>query len=153
MAFNTSNPVVVGAATKKEHYDRAFDNGVALKEARHSQDLGGDDERSILTVNTSWEDVPGFVDAELDGTNLGGLTVEVHIMGRVSLGTGRFRLYNLTTAAAVSGSETTFLETTATLKKSGAITLTTGLNTYRLQANISVSGQGAFVWGGKLVIR
>lgn len=30
MAYNPTNPVVVGAATKKDHYDRAFDNTVAL---------------------------------------------------------------------------------------------------------------------------
>lgn len=30
MAFNSSNPVSVGVATKKDHYDRAFDNTVAL---------------------------------------------------------------------------------------------------------------------------
>lgn len=30
MAYNPTNPVVVGAATKKDHYDRAFDNTVAI---------------------------------------------------------------------------------------------------------------------------
>lgn len=30
--FNGTNPVTVGSATKKDHYDRAFDNAVALKE-------------------------------------------------------------------------------------------------------------------------
>lgn len=30
MAYNGTNPVSVGAATKKDHYDRAFDNTVAL---------------------------------------------------------------------------------------------------------------------------
>lgn len=30
MPVNTTNPVVVGAATKKDHYDRVFDNIVAL---------------------------------------------------------------------------------------------------------------------------
>lgn len=31
MAFNASNPVSVGLATKKDHYDRVFDNTVLLK--------------------------------------------------------------------------------------------------------------------------
>ena len=30
MAYNATNPVTVGAATKKDHYDRSFDNTVAL---------------------------------------------------------------------------------------------------------------------------
>lgn len=32
MAFNATNPVTVGLATKKDHYDRAFDNTIALRE-------------------------------------------------------------------------------------------------------------------------
>ena len=31
MAYNGTNPVVVGAATKKDHYDRVFDNTAALR--------------------------------------------------------------------------------------------------------------------------
>lgn len=31
MAFNSTNPVTVGAATKKDHYDRVFDNTLLLK--------------------------------------------------------------------------------------------------------------------------
>lgn len=30
MAYNAVNPVTVGAATKKDHYDRVFDNTVAI---------------------------------------------------------------------------------------------------------------------------
>ena len=31
MAFNATNPVLVGGATKKDHYDRVFDNTLALR--------------------------------------------------------------------------------------------------------------------------
>ena len=30
MAYNPTNPVTVGAPTKKDHYDRVFDNTVAI---------------------------------------------------------------------------------------------------------------------------
>jgi hypothetical protein len=30
--FNATNPVSVGLATKKDHYDRAFDNGLVVRE-------------------------------------------------------------------------------------------------------------------------
>lgn len=31
MAFNAVNPVTVGLATKKDHYDRVFDNTIELR--------------------------------------------------------------------------------------------------------------------------
>lgn len=41
--FNSVNPVSVGLATKKSHYDRAFNNTLALQE--------GSKEVEMLTIN------------------------------------------------------------------------------------------------------
>ncbi len=151
MPFSSSNPVIVGDATKKSHYDRSFNNGIALKEARLEHPLGGDFQVSV--ADTAYVPIPGFIVFEIDGTNLSGMTVELHAMCRAATGTGRYRLWNITTGAEVAGSETTFTETSATLKKSSGITLTAGVNTYRLE----IRGNGAtdfpLVYGAKLVIR
>jgi hypothetical protein len=153
MPFNPNNPVNVGDATRKSAYDRVFLNTIALKEARLEHHLGGD--VMISVADAAYVPLPGVVVLELDGTNLSGLTIEVHAMCRVAAaGTGRFRLWNITTGGEVSGSETTFTETTATLKKSAPLTVATGINQYRVEVRgTTLDVERPCVYGAKLVIR
>lgn len=150
MAFNVTNPVVSGEKARASHYTRVFDNAIALKEARASHDLGGSYHDAL--EDTALVDIVGAVFVELDGTNLGGLTVEVHVMALVAAGTGYIRLYNHTTAAYMAA-EVSFTNTTATIVKSTGVTLTTGVNAYGLRARGFDAASLPRIWGAKLVLR
>ena len=146
--FNASNPVSVGDATKKRAYDRVFDNAVANKERRAVHHLGGAHEGVI--VSATMVDLAGAVHVEIDGTNLGGHTVELHVMARVDAGTGTIELFNVTTSAAMTPN-ISVTATTYTFLKSGAITLTTGVNVYKVRAHKGTNE--IQVYGAALVIR
>ena len=146
MPFNSTNPVIVGGSTRKSDFDRAFNNCIALKLARLDHALGGDFQVSVADI--TYVPVPGFIVLEL-----GGLTIEVQAMCRVTTGTGRFRLWNITISTSVAASETLFIEVTPTLKKSSTLTLASGVNTYRLEVRGADSADLPFVYGAKLVMR
>jgi hypothetical protein len=151
MSFNTSNPVTLGRATRKSHYDTVFDNTIALKETRGLvQQLGG-----VYTDridDTTLVPIPAATLARIDGTNLSGFTVEVLFIGYVETGTGEVRLYNFTTSSFVS-SLVTFTNTTAALFTISGITLTSGVNDYILYARGQTSAAQPTVYGARLVIR
>lgn len=151
MAFNVTNPVSVGDATKKDHYDRVFDNVIAVKERRGELALGGSDSDAVS--DTGFVDLPAGVHVEIDGTNLGGFTVEVHFMGRVLAGTGTIRLWNITAAAEVSSSQKTFTNTSADRIVSSSLSLASGVNEYKLQVKGSAAADLPQVWGAKLILR
>jgi hypothetical protein len=150
MAFNTSNPVVLGRATRKSHYDRVFDNTIAIKEARVEHELGG--HYASRLDDTSLVAIPHPVIARLDGTNLGGFTVEVLCTAYVETGTGEIRLYNLTTASYVS-SVVTFTNTAIAVVTITGITLTTGLNNYVLHGRGQSAAALPTIYGARLVVR
>lgn len=151
MSFNTSNPVVVGGATLKSHFDRAFNNTIALKEARLEHLLGGSFESQI--TDTSFVAIPGAIYVELDGTNTGGLIVEVHAMAKVIAGTGSIQLWNRTLAALV-GSPVNFTNTSSALVKiTAGLSLANGVNVYELQVKGATAGDRPAVWGAKLILR
>lgn len=150
MSFTNSNPVVVGAAVRKGHYDAIFANTVALKEARTTHDLGGSHHDAV--VDMALVDIPGAIYAEVDGSNLTGFTVEVHAMCKVASGTGYIRLYNVTTPGNV-GSEVSFVSTVPSLVKITGITLAAGVTQYKLRVRGATADALPSVWGAKLVIR
>lgn len=150
MAYSGTNPFTVGEDLRKADLDVLFNNIVSLKEARRTHDLGGSYHDEV--EDTSLVDIPGAVFLEIDGTNLGGLTVDVHVMTLCATGTGYARLYNFTDTAYV-GSETSFTNTAAGLLKITGLTLATGLKQYRLRGRGSVSSALPRFWGAKLVIR
>jgi hypothetical protein len=150
MAFNTSNPVVVGNAVRKSEYDRVFDNAIALKERRGELSLGG--HFASRVDDTSLVVVPQPEIARVDGTNLGGFTVDVVCTAFVESGTGEIRLRNRTTAAYV-GSAQSFTNTTAALVTISGLTLTSGLNDYELHVRGTTSPAQPTVFGARLVIR
>lgn len=151
MSFTTVNPVAAGQKARKSHFDALFANAIALKEARATHVLGGSFESAVS--DTSFVSAPGSVFVEIDGTNLGGLTVEVHVMAKVVGGTGTIQLFNRTLAVAVASSSATFTNTSPALIKTGAITLATGVNVYELQVKGNVGTDLPTVWGGKVVLR
>ena len=150
MAFNGTNPFVVGQDLRKSGLDRLMDNTIALKEARITHDLGGSYHDAI--ENTGLVDIPGSAWAEIDGTNLGGLTVEVHAMCQVATGTGYIYLYNRTDVANV-GAAASFTNTSPALVKITGLTLVTAVKVYNLRAYGSTSAALVRVWGAKLVLR
>jgi hypothetical protein len=150
MAFNGTNPFVVGEDLRKSGLDRLMDNTIALKEARIAHDLGGSYHDAMET--TGLTDIPGAVWAEINGTNLGGLTVEVHAMCQVATGTGTIYLYNRTDVANV-GSAATFTNTSPALVKITGLTLATALKVYNLRGGGDTTSALVRVWGAKLILR
>lgn len=150
MSFNTTNPVVAGEKARASHYTRVFDNAIALKEGRLTHDLGGSYHDAL--ADTSLVEIAGAVYVEIDGTNLGGLTVEVHAMALVAAGTGYIRLYNRTTAGDVAA-EVSFTNTSAALVKITGLTLATGVNSYSLRARCAAATDLVRIWGAKIVLR
>ena len=146
--FNSTNAVTVGGATKKDHYDRSFNNGIANKDARSQLQLGG--EEDFQQTNASETEIKSSEHAEVDGSNLGGHIVEFHFMGKVDAGTGIVRLYNVTDAGAVASSSTNVTATSPTLHKSSALTLAAGEKVYRADAQRGTTWIA--VWGAKIVI-
>ncbi|MDP1570333.1 MAG: hypothetical protein Q8L86_10040 [Vicinamibacterales bacterium] len=48
--FNATNPVTVGAATRKSHYDRSFNNTLALREGSVALDMVTLDDNAAADV-------------------------------------------------------------------------------------------------------
>lgn len=150
MPFNATNPFVVGQDLRKSALDRVMDNTIALRDARLTHDLGGSFHSAM--ADTSLAEIPGAVWVEIDGANLGGLTVEVHAMCKVAVGTGYIRLRNVTAVGEV-GTEVAFTSAAPALVKITGLTLAVGLHVYVLRARGSVSNALPTVWGAKLVLR
>ena len=152
MAITETNPVVVGFDTEKPHYDTVFENTKALKQAGTERHLGGDPNAQV--TDTGFVPVPGLAIVQIDGTNLGGFVIEVHATVKVDGGTGTFRLFDITAAAAV-GSTKTFTNT------SFALSVLTGLDgllaaashQYRLEVKGAAATDLPVVANAKLVLR
>ena len=144
MAFNATNAVVVGAATKVDHYDRVFDNGLALR-VLASVPAGGDWE--FQQTNASFTQIAGHAEIEIDGDEATG--IEVHCMAKVDAGTGQIRLYNVTDAA-ILGAAVSVTVTVDTLTKITGLTPVAGVKSYRVEAL-----KGTLwikVWGARVLL-
>lgn len=153
MAFNGTNPWVVGEGVRKERLDRCFDNTKALKAASSRLPLGGDPNAEI--ADTSYVTIPGFVIIEIVCDDLGGsdLIREVHAMAKVRAGTGRIRLWNITDAGVV-GAEITFTNTSIALVKITGLTLpASGTKQFRLEVRGAAAADLPTVYGAQLVLR
>src|SRR5690242_6481417 len=101
-------------------------NLTALKSFPKVAWLGGS---NIAYQNNAFALVTDGVYVEIDATNLGGLTFELHFMGSVTAAdTGSVELVTNPGGSNTVVSTTTFTNTTIALVKSAAITLTAGVN-------------------------
>lgn len=150
MSYVGDNNAAVGDKTLKSQYDQLLANAEALKDANPRLPLGG--VFSDVYTNTGYEELFGVVHVEIDGTNLGGLTVRLVCMGKVVAGTGFIKLFNITLAADVASSETTIINTTADRKESSAITLATGINEYKVLVKVASATDYLQVWNAVLSI-
>ncbi len=105
--------------------------------------LGGIPDVGVLTA--SYVDVPGAVVVRI----VEAVTAKVHAMGLVSAGTGYLRLYSITAAAEVAGSEDTFTDAVATLQVGADLELPPG--DYKLQVRASNAANHVIVYGACLV--
>ena len=151
MSYVGENDVLVGGKTLKANYDQVLANCVALAAANPRIPIGG--YFSDVYINTSYEELFGVVHVKIDGTNLAGLTVRLVFMAKTLSGTGYVKLYKITpTAGDVASSETTWTNTTADRKESSALTLTTGVNEYKLLVKSSVAAAMPQIWNAALSI-
>lgn len=150
MAYTSVNPFVVGESLTKVMLDTLWNNAAALKEARRALTLGGDPNTGI--EDTALVYIPGVVFAEIDGTNLAGLTVDVHVMTMADTGTGYVRLYNVSDAVNV-GSEVAFSNNVPALVKITGLTLAVGIKQYALKGRGSIATAFPRYWGAQLITR
>ncbi len=152
MSFVEDNLVAVGDKTLKSQYDQLLANAAALKDANPRVPLGG--LFQDIYTNTGYQELFGVVHAEIDGTNLSGLTVNLVCMGKVVAGTGYIKLYKITaTPGDVAGSETTFTNTTANRIVSSALTLTSGVNEYKALVRVAGATNYAQIWNAVISIK
>lgn len=152
MAITETNPVTVGNATKKSDFDVAMNNTIALKQAGTERDLGGDWMTPV--TDTAFVPVPGARIVELDATNLGGFTTEVHVTCKVDAGTGSIRLWDITAGAAV-GATQTFSGTSFALVKITALIglLAAASHQYRLEVKGAAATDLPVVAGAVLLFK
>jgi hypothetical protein len=152
MPINVTNPVSVGAATKKDHYDRVFLNTLALKKIGTALNLGGSDHQPI--PDTSFVPIPGGRVLEINGTitdEMTGFSIEVHATVFTIGGTGSIRLWDITAAAQI-GSATTFTNTTVDVKKiTGLDGLLVAGHKYRLEVKGAAAADLPKVLGASLM--
>ncbi len=128
------------------------DNLIALASARHKYPLGGSRELTLDRLATV-QDAKDWVDVELDGTNLGGLTVRARIEVRtLAAGTSITpRVQNITDATTagtgVACTATNADYTGTNQKQTVTLTVAAGIKTYRLQATLGNLAADAFVIG------
>lgn len=112
----------------------------ALAQVRFQHHLGGSRSQGVLSA--SYVAVPDWIDVELDGTYLAGLTCRVRVELRTAdaATSVTFRLYNVTAGAAMTLSPVAASCTATNTNYSGTnqvqsctFTPTTGVNKYRLQ--------------------
>jgi hypothetical protein len=107
--------------------------------------LGGIPDVGVKSA--SYVDVPGVIVVPLDD----GTTAQVHAMGFVSGGaTGWIRLWDMTAAAVVTGSEISFTSATPTLQTTPNLELNAGSN-FKVQVKVSDAAQNVVVYGAALV--
>ena len=149
MGYDTTVTPSVGDATKRSDYTRLRDS---IKSVRQQEwELGGSLAAYIEDAADTWVDLPDGWQKTIDGTDTPSLGVYLEVYGRAEDGTVvtiTFRLYNVTTAAAIASSEVTLVSpgATATRNESSTLTLTTGANVYKGQIkrsniNVRVSGK------------
>lgn len=121
-------------------------NIVAGLSARHSHFLGGS--RQIGVRSAAYVDVPNYLDVELDGTNLGGLTKQARVEVRTAnVGTIVTPRVRNVTDGSDAGVGAAYSTDTNWNPQTIALTLAAGSKTYRLQltgddANVEIFAIG-----------
>ena len=97
------------------------------------------------TTSDTYVDVSGSEVNSIDFADWTDHTWYFEIIGKTDDGTGSFQLYNVTAAAAVSGSEITTTSTSIVRIRSVAITKPTGVNTIKVQHKQTGGGGAGLV--------
>ena len=98
----------------------------------------------------AFEEVAASERCAINGSNVGSLTVRLECTARVDGGSGMVRLYNVTDAVAVTGSEITVSTTTPQRLTVNRLTLSAGPKVYRADAQKGTTWID--VWGAKLIV-
>lgn len=161
MAWNATNPVTVGAATKKDHYDRVFDNVVyvhGLFVVGFPYSFGGAEPQGNVGTGypsgatyaalVPWSGILYVPDCSV----FSGVTMVLEAMLRAEAGaTATLALFNLTDGtpdAALANSEITSTDATgARVRTSSAITLpTSGAKAFGIKLHSASAALQAWAW-------
>lgn len=111
--------------------------------------LGGDP--AALLTQATYAPLPDGVVGAVDGRLLGSRLAELHFLAYVDGGTGRVRLVNVTTGAAVPGSESTVIAISPAFHRVQDFALdTTQIAEYRVEAQKGTTW--IRVWGAVLLV-
>ncbi len=154
MAFNKTNPISVGDATKKSHYDRVFDNTLALAGIGIPYFLGGD--WFTLETSTSFTAIKGLILVQIDGSVLAANNLvayfEAFFRGGNASNPVYCDLYNLTDAGIVSGSELTVTSATPLRVRSSALSLPAATKEYYARNKAPDAGTPIYTNGCNLIL-
>jgi hypothetical protein len=143
VSFTAYATAVAGSVLTAAFWNQQIrDNGNYLKSYAVGLEryLGGDPAAEV--TDTTFVPIPGATLVEVDTAGNSGynaLTLELHATAKVAGGTGTLRLYDVTAAAAVTGT-VTFTNTAIALVK---LTLTGLLNAAKHQYRCEVKGAAA----------
>lgn len=164
MAINITNPVVVGAPTKKDHYDRVFDNTVSLYRNVIAgvpiKPFGG--HVTLFRKDTSYpvgatadKLAPNTRIWALDSANLpdGVYKLEAMLAVDNAAATVTLALVNLTDASETEMVTITSTSTTGALVRSSAITFAAAgvTKNYGVKIKTSNATHGAYAWGIEVI--
>lgn len=138
MAWNTIAAKVLDDAFGYQSANRLRENLIALASSRLTYYLGGSRTVSVAQV-ASAQDAINWVDIELDGTNMGGLTKQLRVEVRVANAATSVtpKLRNVTDATdagvGVACSATNADYSGTNQKQTITVTIASGVKKYRLQ--------------------
>jgi hypothetical protein len=150
MAWNIIPAFILDQVFGYQSANKLRENSLALASARLTHDLGGS--RSIsLPLVASAQDAVNYVDLELDGTLLGGLTIQARVECRTMNAATSItpKVRNLTDASdaglGTASTSTTYAGVGGT--QTFTVALAAGVRKYRLQGTPSNTTHPTFVQG------
>lgn len=151
MAWNTIAAAVLDQVFGYQGFNKFRDNLIALAANRGHHHLGGSRQTSLPLV-ASAQDAVDWIDIEIDGTNLGGMTKQLRVECRAGAGTAVTpKLRNVTdatdagTGASCTGTAADYSGTNQ--KQTITVTIASGVKKYRLQGTPANTTDPTFVIG------
>lgn len=137
----TQGNFAVNKAARSQDMLEIINNQIAVKEFPKRVPFGGDS--NFQYVNTTYQSTVDGVVVQIDGTNIGGLTFELHFMALVQAGdTAYAQLWNRSTSSQVVEKSTQTQQ--LALVASTTFTLPTGSNMFEIRVKNALGGSYPF---------
>ena len=155
MAYTRTNPVSVGGATKKDDYDKVFNNIEAIRTLGLEYALGGADDEQIEDTAAIY--IAHYAIVEIDGSKLtaGQLAVYFEATLRGDDGNNQVsaELYNITDAGVVANSQVNLTSATFDRQRSVALSLPASAKEYAARCFTANAATKVIVASAKIIIK